>query len=54
MKTKEELRIETNSLIEEFLKTSDIKYLSQKKKKKSPPPMGLITEYKYATTEIIV
>ncbi|QIG73045.1 hypothetical protein EVB99_054 [Rhizobium phage RHph_N3_19] len=53
MKTKEELRIELNSLTEEFLKTSDIKYLSRKKKK-SHPPIGLITEYKYDTTEIIV
>lgn len=53
MKTKEELRIETNSLIEEFLKTSNITYLSRKKKK-SPPPIGLITEYRYDTTEVIV
>lgn len=51
--TKEELRNETNQLIEEFLKTKQIKQLSRKKTK-SPPPMGLITEYKYDLTEIIV
>jgi hypothetical protein len=44
--TKEELRIETNTLIEEFLKTKQIKQLSRKRKQK-PPLMGLIDEYRH-------
>jgi len=52
-KTKEELRTETNSMIEEFLKTSEIKYLSRKKER-SPDLTGLITIYSYDKTEVIL
>jgi hypothetical protein len=51
--TKEELRTETNQLIEEFLKTKEIKYLSRKRVK-SEPPMGLIVEHKYDVSEVVV